>query len=165
MIFQAIHKNLTCGQFKASKMLSETSDSLATLNELTKELQNGSVKKCPKCGTLISKNGGCNHMTCKCGHHWVWDPKDFRNQQLCDHLNQIEQIARQGPNAALQGPNVAPQQGVPNAAPQQGVPNAALQLGIPNVVAEQDGLNIAAQLEGKSLSAVCFYCFYLSISY
>jgi len=30
------------------------------------------VKKCPKCGEYIEKNGGCNHMTCLCKHEFWW---------------------------------------------------------------------------------------------
>jgi len=33
------------------------------------------VKKCPECGFGISKDGGCNHMTCSrpgCGGHFCW---------------------------------------------------------------------------------------------
>ena len=30
------------------------------------------VKNCPRCNIKIEKNGGCNHMTCKCGHHFCW---------------------------------------------------------------------------------------------
>ncbi|KAL0487600.1 RBR-type E3 ubiquitin transferase, partial [Acrasis kona] len=30
------------------------------------------TKECPKCHKSIEKNGGCNHMTCKCGTHWCW---------------------------------------------------------------------------------------------
>uniref|UniRef100_A0A1I7ZLB5 RBR-type E3 ubiquitin transferase n=1 Tax=Steinernema glaseri TaxID=37863 RepID=A0A1I7ZLB5_9BILA len=31
------------------------------------------TKNCPKCDSLIEKNGGCNHMKCsKCGHDFCW---------------------------------------------------------------------------------------------
>ena len=37
-------------------------------------------KACPKCGVLIEKNGGCDHMTCKlCRHEWWWSTgKNYR---------------------------------------------------------------------------------------
>ena len=32
-----------------------------------------SINKCPKCDTLIEKNGGCPHMSCKnCLHDYCW---------------------------------------------------------------------------------------------
>jgi ariadne-1 len=31
------------------------------------------IKKCPNCGMLTEKNGGCDHMTCKrCRHEYWW---------------------------------------------------------------------------------------------
>ncbi|KAJ1825348.1 hypothetical protein IWW57_002017 [Coemansia sp. S610] len=31
------------------------------------------TKDCPKCNTVIEKNRGCNHMTCReCHHHFCW---------------------------------------------------------------------------------------------
>ena len=44
--------------------------------ELWKKGEGG--KHCPKCGIVIIKNGGCNHMTCqKCKHEFCWH--DFQN--------------------------------------------------------------------------------------
>lgn len=30
------------------------------------------IKECPKCERSIYKNGGCNHMTCKCQFEFCW---------------------------------------------------------------------------------------------
>lgn len=30
------------------------------------------VKKCPRCNEYIEKNGGCDHMTCRCRHEFYW---------------------------------------------------------------------------------------------
>lgn len=32
----------------------------------------GGLKSCPKCNSQIEKNGGCDHMTCRCGHEFFW---------------------------------------------------------------------------------------------
>ncbi|MFH1832351.1 MAG: IBR domain-containing protein [bacterium] len=32
----------------------------------------GSIKSCPKCGNGVEKDGGCDHMTCKCRHEFCW---------------------------------------------------------------------------------------------
>jgi len=30
------------------------------------------VKRCPKCNEYIEKNGGCDHMTCRCKYEFFW---------------------------------------------------------------------------------------------
>merc|ERR1711972_230295 len=30
------------------------------------------VKKCPNCMEYIEKNGGCDHMTCRCKYEFYW---------------------------------------------------------------------------------------------
>lgn len=30
------------------------------------------VKACPRCKEKVDKNGGCNAMSCRCGHHFCW---------------------------------------------------------------------------------------------
>lgn len=30
------------------------------------------VKPCPRCGVLIEKDGGCDHITCQCGYDFLW---------------------------------------------------------------------------------------------
>mmetsp|Transcript_17006 Transcript_17006/g.30850 ORF Transcript_17006/g.30850 Transcript_17006/m.30850 type:complete len:711 (+) Transcript_17006:94-2226(+) len=30
------------------------------------------IKQCPSCGAHIIKNGGCDHMTCRCKHQFWW---------------------------------------------------------------------------------------------
>jgi len=48
------------------------------------------TKPCPKCSFPIEKNGGCIHMTCKCGHEFCWMcngtyGRDARRGLYCDH--------------------------------------------------------------------------------
>ncbi|KAJ3206632.1 hypothetical protein HDU82_004401 [Entophlyctis luteolus] len=52
------------------------------LNDLVYEKYRAQlINACPKCQTIIEKNGGCNHMTCrKCSHHFCWVCMgDFKN--------------------------------------------------------------------------------------
>lgn len=30
------------------------------------------TRDCPKCGTPVEKNGGCNSVECRCGHTFCW---------------------------------------------------------------------------------------------
>jgi len=39
---------------------------------LDAESQQGITKPCPRCKTPITKNGGCNHMRCRCGYDYDW---------------------------------------------------------------------------------------------
>lgn len=32
-------------------------------------------KRCPSCQVTIEKNGGCDHMTCRCGHQFWWSSR------------------------------------------------------------------------------------------
>lgn len=47
---------------------------LAALNDLKRDkvgINNGWAN-CPKCGVIISKGHGCDHMQCFCGEHFSW---------------------------------------------------------------------------------------------
>jgi hypothetical protein len=44
----------------------------APVNCDIEEIMGVKVKKCPKCQEYIEKNGGCDHMTCKCGYEFLW---------------------------------------------------------------------------------------------
>ena len=39
---------------------------------LKKERAGGQTKPCPKCKQPLTKNGGCDHMTCPCGYEFYW---------------------------------------------------------------------------------------------
>ena len=42
-------------------------------NSIIEFAKNHFVKKCPKCGIIIEKNEGCNHIICiQCGYQWCW---------------------------------------------------------------------------------------------
>ena len=55
------HDNLSCGEFAAG------------LQRLTRvPAVPAHMHNCPRCSTLIEKDGGCRHMTCRCGHQFCW---------------------------------------------------------------------------------------------
>jgi len=62
------HSPTTCADLK--KWLVKCKDDSETFNWLM-----ANTKPCPKCGSSIEKNGGCNHMTCKngaCKYEFCW---------------------------------------------------------------------------------------------
>lgn len=49
------------------------------------------IKSCPKCSILMEKQGGCNHVTCKCGIYVCWVClMSFRDSAACyNHINNV----------------------------------------------------------------------------
>lgn len=59
------HLPATCDMMRG--WVQKSQDDSETANYIV-----ANTKECPKCGKITEKNGGCNHMTCPCGHHWCW---------------------------------------------------------------------------------------------
>lgn len=62
-------------------------------------LHNEKINKCPKCGFLIKKDNGCNHMTCAnplCKYEFCWlcmkeySIDHYRTEEECFHLEFID---------------------------------------------------------------------------
>lgn len=61
------HSGLTCAE---QRYYGSSGSNLKALEETKKKL---GIKDCPKCGTMIEKTEGCNHMTCRfCSAHICW---------------------------------------------------------------------------------------------
>mmetsp|Transcript_92903 Transcript_92903/g.170343 ORF Transcript_92903/g.170343 Transcript_92903/m.170343 type:complete len:336 (-) Transcript_92903:227-1234(-) len=54
------------------------------------------MKHCPSCNALIEKNGGCDHMRCRCGHSFLWS--QVTNVAPCDCVNQHPKYGVWGSN-------------------------------------------------------------------
>lgn len=62
----ADHQPAPCSLVK--RWLKKCEDDSETANWIS-----ANTKECPRCGSTIEKNGGCNHMTCrKCRHEFCW---------------------------------------------------------------------------------------------
>ena len=60
------HEGLTCSEYDNIRRGSD---------QQTQDLLERETKQCPKCGVRITKNGGCDHMTCKvstCSYEFCW---------------------------------------------------------------------------------------------
>ncbi|CAM4852693.1 unnamed protein product [Rotaria socialis] len=69
------HFPASCKQYKTYVMrLRESGDDLLSSSKVgdnsTCYIAEG--KNCPNCGEFVEKNGGCPHMTCKCGSEYCW---------------------------------------------------------------------------------------------
>jgi hypothetical protein len=40
---------------------------------------------CARCGNGVEKNGGCNHMTCRCNYQWCWICHNQWGTTRCTH--------------------------------------------------------------------------------
>ncbi|CAF1307476.1 unnamed protein product [Rotaria sordida] len=69
------HFPATCQQYKLYvTRLRESGDDLLSLSKIgdNSSCYVAEGKNCPNCGEFVEKNGGCPHMTCKCGNEYCW---------------------------------------------------------------------------------------------
>jgi len=69
------HFPATCQQYKSyEKRLRQTNDHLLSSSGIGENTSYyiAQGKNCPTCGEFVEKNGGCPHMTCKCGYEYCW---------------------------------------------------------------------------------------------
>ena len=111
------HAGLSCEVYKASRRSDKELE-----DWMKEDPQNR--KKCPQCHTPIEKQGGCQHMACKCGTHICWRcMKCFKGVIECyDH--QSDCLAARAPPVEIQ-PVIPPALAAVN--PQNQPPNAPLQ--------------------------------------
>ncbi|CAF4221288.1 unnamed protein product [Rotaria sp. Silwood2] len=69
------HFPATCQQYKSYvARLRESGDDLLSISKIgdNSNCYIAEGKNCPNCGEFVEKNGGCPHMTCKCGNEYCW---------------------------------------------------------------------------------------------
>ncbi|CAF3624713.1 unnamed protein product [Rotaria sp. Silwood1] len=69
------HFPATCQQYKSYlTRLHESGDDLLSISKIgdNSHCYIAEGKNCPNCGEFVEKNGGCPHMTCKCGNEFCW---------------------------------------------------------------------------------------------
>jgi len=78
-----MHDGISCDYFDVYK--DDPDQTLRMWMQMEKD-----VKHCPKCKQVIQKNGGCNHVTCRCGAHicWVCDASFQSSGECYGHLEQ-----------------------------------------------------------------------------
>ena len=57
---------------RVAKRAEQLVDLFETSHDLLEWAADGNAQICPHCTTLVSKEGGCNHITCKCGGHFCY---------------------------------------------------------------------------------------------
>lgn len=81
------HVGETCAQYDERTRLQRAAEEQASVGMVSNGID---TKPCPRCHANIYKDGGCRHMTCRCGHEFFWcclrayrDPAEARlhNQQ------------------------------------------------------------------------------------
>ncbi|CAK84121.1 unnamed protein product (macronuclear) [Paramecium tetraurelia] len=73
------HQGMTCEQFK----------------QKTRAKQEKGLVNCPKCKVQIFKDGGCNHMTCRCKHEFCYvcsKPYKPKRECNCPQMTTIERF-------------------------------------------------------------------------
>ena len=64
-----VHRGVNCA--RAQELYAQSNE--ATPEEkATLTLMRRNSKPCPRCNNAVEKVDGCNHMTCRCGHHFCW---------------------------------------------------------------------------------------------
>lgn len=72
-LYSICHNNhQTCHSCMKARHQGFTCEEFASTDTEMQSLLDGNTKPCPRCRELITKNDGCNHMTCRCRQHFCW---------------------------------------------------------------------------------------------
>jgi hypothetical protein len=66
------HPGQTCRQYSRTSRLALASGSVSGFHVRTRLKVCLTTQACPRCHARVQRNGGCAHMTCRCGAHFCW---------------------------------------------------------------------------------------------
>ena len=66
------HPGQTCRQYNRTNRLPLASGSVSGFHVRTRLKVCLTTQACPRCHARVQRNGGCAHMTCRCGAHFCW---------------------------------------------------------------------------------------------
>ena len=93
------HDNLTCPTY--AQRLAQTDDDQKLLQQWKHTAQT-QVCPSPHCQNTIEKNAGCNHVACRCGHHFCWvcgEEWSRQHSYQCRNYRTRDVARTQPPNA------------------------------------------------------------------
>ena len=67
-----------------------------TISLICSDCEIKKIKQCPECCMNIEKQGGCNHIHCRCGSHWCWicgaikDEKNIYKHIADTHMHHLD---------------------------------------------------------------------------
>lgn len=74
------HKWKTCKEY-----IQQNRNIAADQAFITSQIQKGGLRPCPKCNSMVEKNGGCDHMVCsKCKHSYSWCYSNVKSSNFTD---------------------------------------------------------------------------------
>ena len=118
-----VHTGVNCA--RAQELYAQGNE--ATPEErATLALMRRNSKPCPRCNNAVEKVDGCNHMTCRCGHHFCWECRaDWINygHRCAAQVSQAQRTGWDAPAPAAVPSPVVPQ---PAFLPVQGPRAAAI---------------------------------------
>ncbi|UJR14052.1 hypothetical protein I4U23_001049 [Adineta vaga] len=92
--FDEYHFPATCRQYKTYvETLRKSGDDILSSSKTgdNSDCYIAEGKNCPNCGEFVEKNGGCPHMTCKCGNEYCWmclKPWISHNSAICNNVTE-----------------------------------------------------------------------------
>lgn len=87
------HNGMSCDQYKSEQEKKRIAGLIENINNQDETafinlMRGQGGQQCPGCRSLVFRNGGCSHMSCRCGTNFciACASKDWRN---CGHYGRV----------------------------------------------------------------------------